>query len=58
MEKQNADQWDGVRLEVLAEAYMEVRSEMWSILGARVNEKWQLVEQKVRGVVLTSKALD
>lgn len=47
MEKQNAEQWDGVRLDVLAEAYMEVRSEMWRILGAKVNEKWQLVEQKV-----------
>ncbi|KAL1613002.1 NAD-dependent protein deacylase sir2rp2 [Paraconiothyrium brasiliense] len=46
MEKQNAEQWDGVRLDVLAEAYMEVRSEMWRILGAKVNEKWQLVEQK------------
>lgn len=47
MEKQNAEQWDGVRLDILAEAYMEVRSEMWRILGAKVNEKWQLVEQKV-----------
>ncbi|KAJ4360810.1 uncharacterized protein N0V89_001377 [Didymosphaeria variabile] len=47
MEKQNADQWGGVRLDVLAEAYMEVRYEMWRILGARVNENWQLVEQKV-----------
>ena len=47
MEKQNAEQWDGVRLDVLAEAYMEVRSEMWRILGAKVGEKWQLVEQKV-----------
>ncbi|KAK7189487.1 hypothetical protein DPSP01_001479 [Paraphaeosphaeria sporulosa] len=46
MEKQNAEQWDGVRLDVLAEAYMEVRSEMWKILGTKVNEKWQLVEQK------------
>lgn len=47
MEKQNAEQWDGVRLDVLAEAYMQVRSEMWRILGAKVGEKWQLVEQKV-----------
>ena len=47
MEKQNAEQWDGVRLDVLAEAYMECRSEMWRILAAKVNEKWQLVEQKV-----------
>jgi hypothetical protein len=47
MERQNAEQWDGVKLEVLASAYMDVRREMWSILANRVGEKWQLVEQKV-----------
>jgi len=47
MEKQNAEQWDGVKLDELAQAYMEVRREMWSILASRVNEKWALVEQKV-----------
>jgi hypothetical protein len=48
MERQNAEQWDGgVKLEVLSQIYMEVRREMWIILAARVNEKWQLVEQKV-----------
>jgi hypothetical protein len=47
MERQNADQWGGVKLDVLAQAYMEVRREMWSILAARVGEKWELVEQKV-----------
>jgi len=48
MERQNAEQWDGgVKRDVLSLAYMEVRREMWSILAARVNEKWQLVEQKV-----------
>ncbi|KAI8937788.1 hypothetical protein NX059_005486 [Plenodomus lindquistii] len=46
MERQNAEQWDGVKLDVLAQAYMEVRREMWSILAARVGEKWQLVETK------------
>ncbi|KAF2270973.1 hypothetical protein CC78DRAFT_527935 [Lojkania enalia] len=47
MERQNAEQWDGgIKLDVLAQAYMEVRREMWGILAARVNEKWQLVEQK------------
>lgn len=52
MERQNAEQWDGgVKLDVLAQAYMEVRREMWSILAARVNEKWQLVEQKVDGSI-------
>jgi hypothetical protein len=47
MERQNAEQWDGVKLDILAQAYMDVRREMWSILAARVGEKWTLVEQKV-----------
>jgi len=51
MERQNAEQWDGVRLDVLAQAYMEVRREMWTKLGALVGEKWQLVEQKVRRAI-------
>ncbi|KNG47297.1 chromatin binding protein [Stemphylium lycopersici] len=46
MERQNAEQWDGVKLDVLAQAYMEVRREMWNLLAARVGEKWQLVETK------------
>jgi len=50
MERQNAEQWDGVKLDVLAMAYMEVRREMWSILAARVGEKWTLIEQKVQDV--------
>jgi len=48
MERQNAEQWDGVKLNELAQAYMEVRREMWSLLASRVGEKWQLVELKVR----------
>lgn len=47
MERMNAEQWDGVKLDVLAQAYMEVRRDMWSLLAARVGEKWQLVETKV-----------
>lgn len=47
MERQNAEQWDGVKLDILAQAYMEVRREMWTVLANRVGEKWQLVEQKV-----------
>jgi hypothetical protein len=48
MERQNAEQWDGVKLDVLAQAYMEVRRDMWKILAERVGEKWTLVETKVR----------
>lgn len=47
MERQNAEQWDGVKLDILARAYMDCRREMWSILAALVGEKWTLVEQKV-----------
>ncbi|KAF2709445.1 hypothetical protein K504DRAFT_274305 [Pleomassaria siparia CBS 279.74] len=46
MERQNAEQWDGVKLDVLAQAYMDVRRDMWTILAAKVGEKWTLVEQK------------
>jgi len=39
--------WDGVKLDYLAMGYMEVRRDMWSMLAARVGEKWHLVEAKV-----------
>ncbi|KAH8719328.1 hypothetical protein GQ44DRAFT_809716 [Phaeosphaeriaceae sp. PMI808] len=45
MERQEAKKWEW-KSEVLAQAYMEVRKEAWSILAARVGEKWTLVEQK------------
>ena len=49
MERQNADQWNGgVKLDELAQAYFEVRRDMWKILAERVGEKWTLVESKVR----------
>jgi hypothetical protein len=47
MERQNAEQWDGVKLDILAQAYMDARREMWDILASRIGEKWQVVEQKV-----------
>jgi hypothetical protein len=47
MDRINAEQWEGVRLDILAQAYMEVRRDMWSILAARIGEKWQMVETKV-----------
>jgi hypothetical protein len=48
MERQNSEQWDGARLDILSQAYFEVRQDMWSLLAARVGEKWTLIEQKVR----------
>jgi len=47
MEKRNAEDWEGVKLETLASEYMNVRREMWSILASRVGEKWTTVEAKV-----------
>ena len=55
MEKRNsADSWDGVKIEQLAKAYVEVREEMWEVLAKLVDEKWQDVEKKVRPVDLIS----
>ena len=34
-------------MEELGKAYLEVREEMWQLLAGRINEKWQIVEQKV-----------
>jgi hypothetical protein len=54
MERQNAEQWDGVKLDVLAQAYMDTRREMWSIMAARVGEKWTTIEQKVWPILSTT----
>lgn len=47
MERLNAEDWDGVKLELLAKEYMEVRQQMWTVLGDRLNEKWTVMEAKV-----------
>ena len=47
MERRNAESWDGPRVEDLARAYLESREDMWRLVAARVNEKWQTVEAKV-----------
>ncbi|MCJ1437560.1 hypothetical protein MMC27_006947 [Xylographa pallens] len=46
MEKRNAENWDGVKLEELARAYVESREIMWKILADKIGEKWQHVEIK------------
>jgi hypothetical protein len=43
--RKSQDSWD---VEVLAQAYMEVRERMWQILATRLSESWQAVEGKVR----------
>lgn len=45
--RKNADDLDGVTIEKLAKAYVDVREEMWRLLADRVGEKWQTVEAKV-----------
>ena len=47
MERRNADDWDGMKLENLAKSYMGMRREIWSGLAAQTGEKWNVVEQKV-----------
>ncbi|KAL2041479.1 hypothetical protein N7G274_005861 [Stereocaulon virgatum] len=47
MEKRSANEnWEGVKMETLARAYVDVREQMWKILADRVGERWQIVEQK------------
>lgn len=49
MEKINANgNWDTRKFEEVAKAYLEVREEMWKMVADRVNEKWTVVESKVR----------
>ena len=47
MERRNADDWDGLKLETLAKHYMGMRREIWSGLASVTGEKWNVVEQKV-----------
>ena len=47
MEKRQGENWDGVKLDSLAKAYLDCREEMWQILAEKVGEKWSLVESKV-----------
>ncbi|KAK5171707.1 uncharacterized protein LTR77_003343 [Saxophila tyrrhenica] len=46
VEKRHGEDWDVQKLELLAQEYAAVRKEMWEILGARLGEKWGLVEAK------------
>ncbi|KAF8853589.1 hypothetical protein BDZ45DRAFT_706919 [Acephala macrosclerotiorum] len=46
MERRNADDWDGVKIENMAKHYMAMRREIWTPLAAVTGEKWNVVEQK------------
>ncbi|KAI9809672.1 MAG: hypothetical protein M1825_000104 [Sarcosagium campestre] len=47
MERRNAEDWDAEKFQSLAKEYQNMRKDMWTMLGNRVGEKWQLVEAKV-----------
>ena len=45
--KEKKEKEENDELELVVMAYVEVRSEMWKALGARVGMEWQRVEQIV-----------
>ena len=47
VEKRQGEDWDALKLELLAQEYMAVRKQMWEILASRVDERWSVVEAKV-----------
>lgn len=38
--------WNALKFEEVAKAYLEVREEMWKMVAERVNERWNVVENK------------
>lgn len=48
VERRHAEDWDSQKLEMLAQEYMACRREMWEVLAARLGERWNVVEAKVR----------
>ncbi|KAI4173031.1 MAG: hypothetical protein LQ343_003141 [Gyalolechia ehrenbergii] len=50
--------WNALKFEEVAKAYLEVREEMWKMVADRVNERWNVVENKVawKGASRISKA--
>ena len=48
IQRHHSQDWDGVKLEQLAQAYQEMREQMWTLLARRLGERWQTVEAKVR----------
>jgi hypothetical protein len=48
IERRHVDDWDNQKLELLAQEYLACRKEMWEMLAARLGERWNVVEAKVR----------
>lgn len=53
MERRNRNDWDSRRLDALATEYMVCRREMWTMLAARLGERWALIEAKVRAMTFS-----
>lgn len=41
------EDWESTKLEEMAAAYVEVRQQMWEILGKQIGENWKVIETKV-----------
>lgn len=48
VERRQAEDWDTQKLELLAQEYMICRRQMWETLAAKLGERWNVVEAKVR----------
>jgi hypothetical protein len=53
IERRHVDDWDNQKLELLAQEYLACRKEMWEMLAARLGERWNVVEAKVRANEMT-----
>jgi len=52
IERRNAENWGGIKSETLARQYMMFRADLWKPLADSLGEKWQVIEAKVRTIVV------
>jgi hypothetical protein len=53
IERRNAENWGGIKAEALAKQYMIFHAAMWKPLADSLGEKWQVIEAKVRTIVVS-----
>jgi hypothetical protein len=53
VERRNAENWGGIKSETLARQYMIFRADLWKPLADSLGEKWQVIEAKVRTIVVS-----
>ena len=46
--------WKSTKDDALAQSYMGLREEMWEMLAAKLNEKWEIIEKKVINLLRSS----